>query len=59
MAADPARYAADFHDVTLGNNQTTDVPGYDATTGWDPVTGLGTPDAAKLVPDLVAASNAG
>jgi subtilase family serine protease len=55
LAADPAKYAADFHDVTVGNNQVTDVPGYDATPGWDPVTGLGTPDAAKLVPDLAAA----
>jgi hypothetical protein len=24
---------------------------------WDPVTGLGTPNAAALVPDLVAAVN--
>jgi subtilase family serine protease len=56
LGADPATYARDFHDVTLGNNQTTDVPGFDATTGWDPVTGLGTPDAAKFVPDLVAAA---
>lgn len=30
-----------------------------ATTGWDPVTGLGTPNAAKLLPDLVAAVRAG
>jgi len=22
--------------------------------GWDAVTGLGTPDAAKLIPDLIA-----
>ncbi|MFE0462259.1 hypothetical protein ACFW1A_23705 [Kitasatospora sp. NPDC058965] len=60
LGADPARYAADFHDVTIGNN-TTDpsVPGYPATTGWDPITGLGTPDAAKLLPDLVAAVHAG
>ncbi|MFJ8623856.1 protease [Kitasatospora sp. NPDC093550] len=60
LGADPARYAADFHDVTLGNN-TTDptVPGYPATSGWDPVTGLGTPDAARLLPDLVRAAHAG
>jgi subtilase family serine protease len=56
IGADAGRYAADFHDVTLGNN-TADpsVPGYPATLGWDPVTGLGTPDAAVLLPDLVAA----
>ncbi|GAA2839731.1 S53 family peptidase [Kitasatospora paracochleata] len=60
LAADPASYAADFYDITLGNN-TADpsVPGYPATTGWDPVTGLGTPNAAKLLPDLVAAAHAG
>jgi subtilase family serine protease len=48
---------SDFFDVTVGNNQANSaVPGFSATTGWDPATGLGTPDAAKLVPDLVAAS---
>ena len=56
IGADPSRYANDFFDVTVGNNQTDpNIPGYNATTGWDPVTGLGTPNAANLVPDLVAA----
>ena len=52
-------YAADFYDVTTGNNGAAapTIPGYNATTGWDPVTGLGTPNAANLVPDLVAASH--
>jgi subtilase family serine protease len=46
-------YSNYFYDVTLGNNQTDpNIPGYDATTGWDPITGLGTPDAATLVPAL-------
>lgn len=53
------RYTADFHDITHGNNsihaQGVNVPGYAATTGWDPITGLGSPDAANLLPDLVAA----
>ena len=58
ISADPARYAADFYDVTVGNNQADpSVPGYPATSGWDPVTGVGTPNAAVLVPDLVAAAN--
>jgi len=53
LAADPTSYANDFFDVTTGNNQADpSVPGYPATTGWDPVTGLGTPNAANLVPDL-------
>jgi subtilase family serine protease len=57
IGADPARYAHDFYDVTTGNNGALapTVPGYPATTGWDPVTGLGTPNAANLVPDLVSA----
>ena len=55
IGASPADYAADFYDVTTGNNQADPaVPGYPATTGWDPVTGLGTPNAAKLVPALAA-----
>jgi subtilase family serine protease len=56
IGSDPARYANDFFDVTTGNN-TADpsVPGYPATIGWDPITGLGTPNAANLVPDLVKA----
>ncbi|MGW3175331.1 hypothetical protein [Streptomyces sp. NPDC001153] len=60
LASDPATYAADFNDVTVGNNTAeTSVPGYSATTGWDPVTGLGTPNAAKLLPDLVSAVHSG
>jgi subtilase family serine protease len=58
LAANPSSYASDFYDVTVGNNQADpSVPGYSATPGWDPITGLGTPNAANLVPDLVAASH--
>lgn len=57
VAADPAKYAADYHDVTVGNNQAdSSVPGYDDSPGWDAVTGLGTPDVANLIPDLIAAT---
>ncbi len=57
LGANPTTYANDFFDVTTGNNQTDPtVPGYPATTGWDPVTGLGTPNAANLIPDLVKAA---
>ena len=55
IASDPAKYAADFFDVTIGKNQTTSIPGYSASQGWDAVTGLGTPNAANLLPDLVHA----
>ena len=57
LANDPSRYAADFYDITVGNNQADpSIPGYNNTPGWDPVTGLGTPNAARLLPDLVAAT---
>ena len=39
---------ADFHDITVGYNF------YDAGPGYDLVTGLGTPIANKLIPDLAA-----
>ena len=57
LGADPVAYANDFYDVTVGNNQADpSILGYDASTGWDPTTGLGTPNAANLLPDLVTAS---
>jgi len=36
-------YSEYFHDITVGTNAlvTTGIPGYSTTTGWDPVTGLG------------------
>ena len=56
IGANPARYAQDFYDITSGLNQADPaVPGYPATAGWDPITGLGSPNAANLIPDLVAA----
>jgi subtilase family serine protease len=49
-------YGQAFHDVTTGNNTVVmngaTYPGYQAGPGWDPVTGLGSPDAATLVPIL-------
>jgi subtilase family serine protease len=50
------RYGHAFHDVTTGNNTVvmngTAYTGYQAGPGWDPVTGLGSPDAAVLIPIL-------
>jgi hypothetical protein len=43
----------DFHDITTGNNG-----GYSAQPGYDLVTGLGTPEANLLVPDLAAGKSA-
>jgi len=54
LAAGP-NYGTYFYDVTTGNNQAVpSIPGYPATSGWDPVTGLGTPNAATLLPALAA-----
>ena len=51
-------YTMDFNDITTGNNSVShdgvNVQGYPAVTGWDPVTGLGTPILDKLLPDLIA-----
>jgi hypothetical protein len=44
----------DFHDVTSGGNAT-----YQASAGYDFVTGRGSPIADKLVPDLVSAGPVG
>lgn len=53
-----ADYHRAFHDITTGSNSITfptgTVTGYQATPGWDPVTGWGTPDAQALVPLLAA-----
>lgn len=44
--ASGANYSRDFHDIVSGSN------GYSAGTGWDAVTGLGSPKVASLVVDL-------
>jgi len=54
-----ALYTQAFHDITMGNNSYTSpalqVQGYNAVPGWDPATGLGTPNAQVLLPALVTA----
>ena len=39
-----------FNDITSGGNQGCGTPGFTAVTGWDPVTGLGTPNYTKMLP---------
>jgi subtilase family serine protease len=50
------QYHQAFHDITKGDNTVqfppTTITGYQAAPGWDPVTGLGSPDAQVLVPLL-------
>jgi subtilase family serine protease len=49
FTSDPSIYT----DITTGDNKCTenccDKYGYEATKGWDPVTGVGTPNFAKLL----------
>ena len=62
LAANSATYAADFHDNdTNSNAQSTPDSGTSgnccpSSQGWDAVTGLGSPNAATLLPDLIAAT---
>jgi subtilase family serine protease len=55
IARSPCYHHA-FHDITTGNNTVSFPPktitGYQAVPGWDPVTGLGSPNARVLVPLL-------
>jgi len=44
--ANSSSYHTAFHDITSGTN------GYPAGPGWDPITGLGTPNVQALIPML-------
>ncbi len=46
ILSNATEYAAYFHDIKTGNN------GYAAGTGWDPITGIGTPVTGALLPAL-------
>lgn len=50
----PALYknAWALNDITSGGNQGCGTPGFTAVPGWDPVTGLGTPNFPKLLAAL-------
>jgi kumamolisin len=54
--------SAAFHDITVGNNrlsfQQFNNVGYDAVPGWDPASGLGSPDGTALSGVLKAGASA-
>lgn len=55
IAESPA-YSADFHDITIGNNQLLGTPsGNSAGSGYDLATGWGTPNVANFVASLAGA----
>jgi subtilase family serine protease len=49
-------YTTSFNDVNTGNNGYNHVPGFSAGAGYDMASGLGTPNANALVPELCGAS---
>jgi subtilase family serine protease len=55
IARNNGSYHRDFHDIRNGNNSLGDgMPGFNAGPGYDLATGLGTPDVANLIRDLVS-----
>ena len=54
--AGAAQRSGALHDVTTGNNDVVELGGfgYSAGRGWDAVTGVGTPNAALLLPQLIS-----
>jgi subtilase family serine protease len=50
-----SRYASDFHDITVGNDQLAGTSiGFSAAAGYDLASGIGTPIVDQLVADLAA-----
>ncbi|KAM0805168.1 peptidase S8/S53 domain-containing protein [Usnea florida] len=43
-----------LNDITSGGNQGCGTAGFTAVSGWDPVTGLGTPNYGKMLPVFMA-----
>ncbi|MCJ1435182.1 hypothetical protein MMC27_004553 [Xylographa pallens] len=43
-----------LNDITTGGNQGCGTAGFTAVSGWDPVTGLGTPNYQKMLPVFMA-----
>ncbi|PIL35510.1 hypothetical protein GSI_02238 [Ganoderma sinense ZZ0214-1] len=49
-----SRFARSFNDVTTGSNPGCGTQGFPAAPGWDPVTGLGTPNFERLLENFLS-----
>jgi kumamolisin len=49
--------ASSFNDITSGNNDDSNLGYYSAAVGWDPCTGLGSPNGAAILNALQSASS--
>lgn len=68
IGQDGGLYGSAFNDVTIGNNSaqeldnannTVNIAGFNAGSGWDAVTGLGSPKAGGLLSELPSVWSAG
>ena len=49
-------YPSDFHDITTGNNNAKGAGGYSAVTGYDLVTGWGSPNGQAFIDTLAGSA---
>jgi len=54
--AEGSNYTSDFHDITSGNNNNGHGKSYNAVTGYDLVTGWGSPNGPNLINALAGTS---
>jgi subtilase family serine protease len=54
IGANSSEYEADFHDITVGDNNFSGDGGFAAGPGYDLPTGLGSPNVANLISSLVS-----
>jgi subtilase family serine protease len=55
--AESSSYDSDFHDITSGNNNNGKGKSYNAVTGYDMVTGWGSPNGQNLINALSGSSS--
>jgi hypothetical protein len=56
IGRNPTNYAADFHDITVGQNTDNEGLYYRAGPGYDLCTGLGSPNGQTFINDIISVS---